>query len=33
LRHKGWKAEKIELPPIALGANATVIAPAEIEIE
>jgi hypothetical protein len=31
LRHKGWKAEKIDLPPIAPG--ALVIAPAEIEIE
>ncbi len=33
LRHKGWKAEKIELPPLATGANASVIAPAEVEIE
>jgi hypothetical protein len=33
LRHKGWKAEKIDLPPIAAGASAVVIAPAEIEIE
>jgi Domain of unknown function (DUF2760) len=33
LRHKGWKAEKIDLPPIAAGASAIVIAPAEIEIE
>ena len=33
LRHKGWKAEKIDLPPIPPGAGATVIAPAEIEIE
>jgi hypothetical protein len=33
LRHKGWKAEKIDLPPIAPGSNAIVIAPAEIEIE
>ena len=30
LRHKGWKAEKIELPAIEPGA---VLAPAEIEIE
>jgi hypothetical protein len=30
LRHKGWKAEKVELPPVAPGA---VLAPAEIEIE
>ena len=33
LRHKGWKADKIDLPPIAPGANASVIAPAEVEIE
>ena len=33
LRHKGWKAEKIDLPPIALSASSIVIAPAEIEIE
>jgi hypothetical protein len=33
LRHKGWKAEKIELPPLAPGSNASVIAPAEVEIE
>ena len=33
LRHKGWRAEKIDLPPIAPGANASVIAPAEVEIE
>lgn len=30
LRHKGWKTEKIDLPPAAPGA---VLAPAEIEIE
>jgi hypothetical protein len=30
LRHKGWKAEKVELPSAAPGA---VIAPAELEIE
>lgn len=30
LRHKGWKAEKIDLPAAAPGA---VIAPAEIEVE
>jgi len=33
LRHKGWKAEKIDLPAIVPGSNAIVIAPAEIEIE
>src|ERR1700685_401153 len=30
LRHKGWKAEKIDLPPIAPGSNTSVIAPAEV---
>ncbi len=33
LRHKGWKAEKIDLPPLPTGSNASVIAPAEVEIE
>jgi len=33
LRHKGWKAEKIDLPPIAPSSSAVVIAPAEVEIE
>jgi hypothetical protein len=33
LRHKGWKAEQIDLPPLAAGANVSVIAPAEVEIE
>ena len=33
LRHKGWKAEKIDLPPLAAGSNASVVAPAEVEIE
>ena len=33
LRHKGWKAEKIDLPPLAPGSNASVVAPAEVEIE
>jgi len=33
LRHKGWKAEKIDLPPITPGSNTSVIAPAEVEIE
>ena len=31
LRHKGWRAEKVELPKPKHG--AAVIAPAEIEIE
>jgi hypothetical protein len=30
LRHKGWKADKVELPPAPPG---NVLAPAEIEIE
>jgi len=33
LRHKGWRAEKIDLPPIAPGASASIIAPAEVEVE
>ncbi len=33
LRHRGWKAEKIDLPPLAPGSSSIVIAPAEIEIE
>jgi len=33
LRHKGWRAERVELPNIPGGKNADVIAPAEIEIE
>jgi hypothetical protein len=32
LRHKGWRAEKIDLPPIASGPSASIIAPAEIEL-
>jgi hypothetical protein len=31
LRHKGWRAAKVDLP--APSQNAAVIAPAEIEIE
>ncbi len=33
LRHKGWRAEKIDLPKLAGPDEAAVIAPAEIEIE
>ena len=33
LRHKGWKAEKIDLPPLGTASNVSVIAPAEVEIE
>jgi hypothetical protein len=34
LRHKGWKAEKVDLPPTGPGSSEnSVLAPAEIEIE
>jgi hypothetical protein len=33
LRHKGWRAVKVDLPAIGARQDATVIAPAEIEIE
>ena len=33
LRHKGWKAAKVNLPALAAKQDASVIAPAEIEIE
>jgi hypothetical protein len=33
LRHKGWRATKVELPALAGKQDASVIAPAEIEIE
>jgi hypothetical protein len=33
LRHKGWKATKIDLPALAAKQDAAIIAPAEIEIE
>jgi hypothetical protein len=33
LRHKGWRAIKIDLPGLAARQDATIIAPAEIEIE
>jgi Domain of unknown function (DUF2760) len=33
LRHKGWRAAKVDLPPLAGKQDASVIAPAEIEIE
>lgn len=32
LRHKGWRAEKIDLPP-APAQSVAVIAPAEVEVE
>ena len=33
LRHKGWRATKVDLPSLAAKQDATIIAPAEIEIE
>jgi len=33
LRHKGWRAAKVDLPALGAKQDATVIAPAEIEIE
>ncbi len=33
LRHKGWKAEKLNLPSLAKSTDSKIIAPAEVEIE
>ena len=33
LRHKGWKAARIDLPALSPKQDATVVAPAEIEVE
>jgi len=33
LRHKGWRAAKVDLPVLAGRQDAAIIAPAEIEIE
>jgi hypothetical protein len=33
LRHKGWRATKVDLPALAAKQDAAIIAPAEIEIE
>jgi hypothetical protein len=33
LRHKGWRAAKIDLPTIGAKQDATIVAPAELEIE
>ncbi|MGA2183177.1 MAG: DUF2760 domain-containing protein [Bryobacteraceae bacterium] len=33
LRHKGWRATRIDLPTLAAGQKAEILAPAEIEIE
>ena len=33
LRHKGWRAAKVDLPALTARQDPTIIAPAEIEIE
>ena len=33
LRHKGWRAARIDLPALAARQDAAILAPAEIEIE
>jgi len=33
LRHKGWKAEKVSLPPLNIKQDLNIVAPAEVEIE
>ena len=33
LRHKGWRADSIDLPQLAASQNSSIIAPAEIEVE
>ena len=33
LRHKGWRADQVDLPQLSASQNASIIAPAEIEIE
>lgn len=33
LRHKGWRADKIDLPALPPGQSMAVIAPAEVEVE
>ncbi|HEY2014624.1 MAG TPA: DUF2760 domain-containing protein [Bryobacteraceae bacterium] len=33
LRHKGWRAAKVDLPALVAKQDASIIAPAEIEIE
>ena len=33
LRHKGWRAVKVDLPTLAAKQDAAVLAPAEIEVE
>lgn len=33
VRHKGWRAQKVDLPDLAATKDPTIIAPAEVEIE
>ena len=33
LRHKGWRATKVDLPALPVKQDAAIIAPAEIEVE
>jgi hypothetical protein len=33
LRHRGWQATRIELPPLLAKQDVTVLAPAELEVE
>lgn len=33
LRHKGWRAQKVDLPPLNRKQDLTIIAPAEVEVE
>jgi hypothetical protein len=33
LRHRGWRAEKVELPPLDARHDLSIVAPAEVEIE
>jgi Domain of unknown function (DUF2760) len=33
LRHKGWRADKVDLPNLPANQNTAILAPAEIEIE
>ena len=33
LRHRGWKATRVELPTRPSGADATIVMPAEVEVE
>jgi hypothetical protein len=33
LRHRGWQAKQINLPPLPDGAGRSVVAPAEVEIQ